>query len=149
MPGFLPDTSCMVAAVCGWHEHHEAAHKEIERRLGLGEPMIMAAPALVETYAVLTRLPPPHRLSAADAYALLSTNFMSSVRIIALDPKSYRNLLRRLSESHVGGGKTYDAVIAECARKAQANALLTFNESDFHAVVEQGLEIVTPGKRSG
>ena len=56
---------------------------------------------------------------------------------------------RRLSESHMGGGKTYDAVIAECARKAQANALLTFNESDFHAVVEQGLEIVTPGKRSG
>jgi hypothetical protein len=21
---FLPDTSCMIAAVCSWHEHHEA-----------------------------------------------------------------------------------------------------------------------------
>jgi hypothetical protein len=29
-----------------------------------GAKMIVAAPALVEAYAVLTRLPPPHRLSS-------------------------------------------------------------------------------------
>jgi len=27
MPGFLPDTSCMVAAVCPWHEHHDRARE--------------------------------------------------------------------------------------------------------------------------
>src|SRR5439155_4456381 len=65
--GLPPDTSCLVAAVCAWHEHHAAAAREIERRLAAGEPMIVAAPALVESYAVLTRLPPPHRLRPADA----------------------------------------------------------------------------------
>jgi uncharacterized protein with PIN domain len=49
----------MVAAVCAWHPQHEQAANEIERRLELAEPMILAAPALVESYAVLTRLPPP------------------------------------------------------------------------------------------
>lgn len=53
----------MIAAVCAWHEHHTRATEEIERRLSRGEEMIVAAPALVEAYAVLTRLPPPHRLS--------------------------------------------------------------------------------------
>jgi len=47
----------MVAALCAWHEHHERAIHEIERRLAQGELLIGAAPALVETYAVLTRLP--------------------------------------------------------------------------------------------
>src|SRR5437867_6501050 len=47
-PSFLPDTSCMIAAVCSWHEHHESAANEIERRLTRREKMIVAAPALVE-----------------------------------------------------------------------------------------------------
>lgn len=57
----------MVAAVCTWHEHHDRAAREIEQRLRRGEKMLVAGPALVESYAVLTRLPPPHRLSPVDA----------------------------------------------------------------------------------
>ncbi len=43
MPGFLLDTSCMVAAVSEWYEHHQRAAEEIERRLGQGETMLIAA----------------------------------------------------------------------------------------------------------
>jgi hypothetical protein len=75
----------MVAAVCAWHEHHAPAAAELNRRLGCKEPMIVAAPALVEAYAVLTRLPSPHRLSAADALAVLEANFLRSGRLMALD----------------------------------------------------------------
>jgi len=49
----------MVASVCARHEHHERAAAELERRFAKREAMIVAAPALVEAYAVLTRLPPP------------------------------------------------------------------------------------------
>jgi hypothetical protein len=45
----------MIAALCSWHEHHEAAANEIESRLAERAKMIVAAPALVEAYAVLTR----------------------------------------------------------------------------------------------
>jgi predicted nucleic acid-binding protein len=53
MPGFVLDTNCMIAAICSWHEHHERAAAEIERHLEHGEALIVAAPALVEAYAVL------------------------------------------------------------------------------------------------
>jgi len=56
----MPDTSCMVAAVSTWHLHHDPAKNAIERRLVAGEYMIIAAPELVESYTVLTRLPQPH-----------------------------------------------------------------------------------------
>src|SRR5437773_1226586 len=40
---------------------------------------------------------------------------------------AYRILLQRLASERIGGGRVYDAVIAECARRAGAEALLTFN----------------------
>lgn len=137
----------MVAAVCAWHEHHRQASEEIERRLRRGERMVVAAPALVEAYAVLTRLPPPHRLSPADTVALLETNFMSTSKIVALDGGSYRALLRQAPEVGVAGGRTYDAVIAACALKAKAAALLTFNEDHFLSLSGEEMEIVVPGAR--
>src|SRR5206468_11098109 len=115
LPGFLPDTSCMVAAVCGWHQHHERAASEIHRRLRRDEPLIVAGPALVEAYAVLTRLPPPHRVSAPDALAVLLGSFVDAGRVVALDGRSYVSLLRRAPAEDVSGGRTYDAVIAACA----------------------------------
>lgn len=144
MSSFLPDTSCMVAAVCGWHEHHSRAAREFELRLSQEEELIVAAPALVETYAVLTRLPPPHRLSPADALALLQTNFIDGLKIIALDGKSYRSLLLQAPPDGVTGGQIYDAVIAACALQAKAAALLTFNERHFLAFAKKGINIIVP-----
>jgi len=135
----------MVAAVCAWHEYHAAAAAELNRRLGNAEPMVVAAPALVETYAVLTRLPPPHRLSPADALAILDASFMRSGRLIALDPASYRTLLRGAPNAGIAGGQTYDAVIACCAERANASAVLTFNRRHFEALLPSGIDVVVPG----
>src|SRR5574341_1204230 len=117
----------MVAAVCGWHQHHSRAGREIDGRLASGERMLVGAPALVETYAVLTRLPPPHRVSPEDALALLEANFIRAARIVALDARAYRTLLRSSPGAGILGGRTYDAVIAACALKTKGKALLTFN----------------------
>ena len=135
----------MVAAVCGWHEHHQSAAAEIERRLRQGDKLVVAGPALVEVYAVLTRLPPPHRLSAGDALALLEANFMDGREIVALGGETYRTLVARASAEGLLGGQTYDAVIAACARAAGAETLLTFNERHFRRFAGQGMEIVVPG----
>lgn len=75
MGRFLPDTGVMVAAVCGWHEHHRRAVRALEARLAGGDTLVVAASALIETYAVLTRLPPPHRLAPGDAGTLVHANF--------------------------------------------------------------------------
>jgi predicted nucleic acid-binding protein len=146
MTRFVPDTNCMIAAVCSWHEHHERAADEIDKRLERGETLCVAAPTLVEAYSVSTRLPPPYRLSPADALALVEANFIQSSRITTLAARSYRTFLRRARDEGIRGGRTYDAVIAACALQARASALLTFNKSHFLPFEERGIAIVVPGE---
>jgi predicted nucleic acid-binding protein len=133
----------MIAAVCTWHEHHAAAAAEIERRFERGERLAVPAAALVETYAVLTRLPAPHRLSPADAWTLIEANFVEHATIRALIGAAYVSLLRNLAKQAGGGGRAYDAVIAECAREANAIALLTFNRRHFDPPPE-GVPVIEP-----
>jgi predicted nucleic acid-binding protein len=133
----------MVAAVCAWHEHHAAATIHIEQQLDEGVGLVVPGPALVEAYAVLTRLPAPHRLSPADAWAVLEANFVEPATIATLTDEAYPKLLRRLAKEAIAGGRTYDAVIAECAHHAGVETLLTFNRRDFEPPPE-GLKIIDP-----
>lgn len=138
----------MIAAVCGWHEHHEPVLAEVAARLKSGEELVSAAPALVEFYAVTTRLPPPHRLSPSDSLALLEANFVHGRRIISLDSRAYLAVLRGAPTREVSGGRTYDAIIAECASRARVTALLTFDEEDFHPWTGTTFEVVVPRHRN-
>ena len=45
------------------------------------EDMVIPAHSLVESYAVMTRLPAPHRVAPADAVQLLRENF-ADVKIV-------------------------------------------------------------------
>lgn len=134
----------MIAAICSWHEHHSQAAREIQKRLEQRERMLVAAPALVEAYAVLTRLPQPHRLSPDDTLVLLEANFIKGTKVIALQVRSYQHLLRQAPKNRVAGGQTYDAVIATCAIDGKASTLLTFNASDFLFAAKQ-IDIIVPG----
>lgn len=53
------DTSIVVAAFASWHEHHAAARRALD---GGVRPIKHCA---LETYSVLTRLPPAHRSPGA------------------------------------------------------------------------------------
>lgn len=145
MPVFMLDTSCMVAAVCTWHEHHRRASAGIEARLERGERLAVAAPTLIEAYAVLTRLPSPHRLAPADAWSLVAANFVEHGTIVALSAAAYRRLLGRLAGQQISGGRTYDAVIAECTCLARADALLTLNRRHFDPA-PPGVVVVDPSQ---
>jgi predicted nucleic acid-binding protein len=134
----------MVAAVCSWHEHHLRAVEAIEGRRSRRERMVVAAPALVETYAVLTRLPAPHRLSPEVARHLVEENFVRGASCVALDADGYRSLIRSAPAAGVSGGRTYDAVIAQCARQARVGTLLTFDASHFAPFGGSDLAIVVP-----
>lgn len=135
MPAFAVDSNCMIAAVCSWHEHHAQAVKAIERRLDRGDRMVVAAHALVEAYAVLTRLPSPHRLAASDAWTLIDHNFATPAAVVALTGAAHAALLGRLARAGIGGGRTYDALIAAAAAKGRAGELLTFNAGDFDPAI--------------
>ena len=121
----------MVAAVCSWHERHAAVAAEIERRLAARGRLAVPAHALVEAYAVLTRLPPPHRIAPADAWAVLSASFVEPATLVALEGPAHAVLLARLAAAGTGGGRSYDALIAGQAATAGADVLLTLNPRHF------------------
>lgn len=134
----------MVAALCAWHEHHTRALAELDRRIDAGEHLVVAGAAAVETYAVLTRLPAPYRLSARDAHSLISASFLDSTDIVVLDGAGYRGLIDRALALDVSGATVYDLVIAECARAAGADSLLTFNARHFDRLADHALSVVVP-----
>jgi predicted nucleic acid-binding protein len=145
MPSFLPDTSCIVAAVCGWHVDHPRASREIKRRLGDGETLILAAPTLVEAYAVLSRLPPPRRLSPAEGWTLVRASFIDHCAgVVALDSEALRRLLDDNAARGMAGGGIYDAHIVACALKARVDAILTFNARQFRLVSPAYVQVIVP-----
>ena len=133
----------MVAAICTWHERHGAAVAAIEQRLDRGDRLAVAAHAVVEAYAVLTRLPAPHRLAPADAWALVKTNFVQPANVVALTGPAYIALLNRLASTGIGGERSYDAVIALAAGQAKVDTLLTFNPRHFDPP-PAGVSVIEP-----
>src|SRR5688500_17151194 len=128
---FAIDTNCMVAAVCGWHAHHRAAVAEIDRRLDRGHKMLVPAHSLTEAYSVITRFPAPHRLGPGEAWELLDVSFAGAGTVVTLTVPQHLALLARTAKDGLSGGRVYDALIAECAEKAGADTLLTFNARHF------------------
>jgi predicted nucleic acid-binding protein len=110
------DTSVVVAAFASWHEGHEAALRALRR--GVRVP----AQVLVESYSVLTRLPPPHRAAASVVQAFLAERFPGAP--LTLPGGEYRALLRAMAAAEVAGGAIYDALIA-ATTKHWAAPLLT------------------------
>jgi predicted nucleic acid-binding protein len=143
---YLLDTSCLVAAVCAWHRHHDSTRREIERREAAGEKLVLAAHSLAEAYSVLTRLPEPHRLRSDDALALIEANW-GETRLVALAATDYRATLRRCRDAGIGGGAVYDALIAACARKARVATLVTWDLEGFERFLEDEPAVRAPQER--
>jgi predicted nucleic acid-binding protein len=142
---FLADSNCLIAVMCGWHEHHQATIESLDRRADGGEELIVAAHSLLEVYAVLTRLPEPHALAPDVAGDLVRANW-GRVRTIALTASDVHALIRRDAEGGVGGGRTYDSVIAASAIKGDASAILTWNVRNFAPWADR-IEVVSPAPR--
>lgn len=115
----LADTTVAVAAALRWHEHHAAARAALA-----GERTRLLAHVGLETYSVLTRLPPPHRVPAAAAWECLRTMFMLPAAV--LQAKSYERLLDEVAGKRITGGAVYDALVAVTAREA-GGVLLTLD----------------------
>ena len=125
------DTSAILAALLGWHEHHARAWPVLEAALTGGGRVVIPLPALVEAYSVMTRLPPGQRLRGDDALAVLSATFEGTAEVVAIEGAEGWAVLRSALARAGSGGATYDAHIVACARKAGVRTLVTFNERHF------------------
>ena len=139
----LLDTSCMIALVAAWHEHHDAVTQAVEHYLEGRHRLAVAGHSLVEGYAVLTRLPAPFRLAPDAAHALIDKNF-ASLSVTTLTPSEYVALLGFVRERGVAGGRSYDALLALAAGKLAPCVLLTLNARHFSGLDTAGVTITVP-----
>lgn len=111
-PLITADTSVVVPGLLSWHDFHAAALAALDGVTRL------PGHAVVESFAVLTRLPRGRAISAEDAAARLAEEFPGK----PLVPSSadYRALLATLGNTRISGGAAYDAVIAASAQRAGA-----------------------------
>jgi predicted nucleic acid-binding protein len=101
------DTSVVVAAFASWHEHHDRA------RMALDDGARLIDYCALETYSVLTRLPPPHRSTGEIVRDFLRLRFVEPY--LRLDARGYRRFVLELPERGITGGAAYDALVAATA----------------------------------
>lgn len=99
-----PDTSVIVAAFSPWHAAHEQAVEAIR------DVDVLVAHAELEAYSVLTRLKPPHRVSAALAAEYLRRQYRGP-RVV-MGGRGRARLVTQMAERAIAGGAVYDALIA-------------------------------------
>lgn len=101
------DTSLVVAAFASWHLGHDGARRALDGGLRLIEHCAL------ETYSVLTRLPPPHRAPGDIVRDFLAARFPEP--LLRLSASAYRAFVLSLPDRQVVGGAAYDALVAATA----------------------------------
>jgi predicted nucleic acid-binding protein len=109
------DTSLVVAAFASWHEQHDAARRALDAGVRLIDHCAL------ETYSVLTRLPPPHRSPGSVVMGFLRARFPQP--FLRLSEPRYRGIVLSLDERGIAGGAAYDALVAATAAAANAELL--------------------------
>jgi predicted nucleic acid-binding protein len=127
MKGFF-DTSALVPVFYGDHVHHKAS---LDRFIQFDKSNgCCGAHSLAEVYSTLTRMPGKHRISAEQAMLFIGS-LRERLAIIALTGDEYADALQASSARGIVGGGIYDAMLAHCAVKAQAETIYTWNARHY------------------
>jgi predicted nucleic acid-binding protein len=122
------DTSVLISVFMEDHQHHPASLKvfvEAGHRGGC-----CAAHSLAEVYSTLTRLPGRHRLGGEQALLFLD-DIRERLVVVALDEREYYSAIKEAAAAGIVGGTIYDLLLAQCALKAKADRIYTWNIKHF------------------
>ncbi|BAU09948.1 PilT protein domain protein [Leptolyngbya sp. NIES-3755] len=125
------DTNVIVASLAKDHQMYALCKAWLDRvRMDQTIEGFISTHSLAESYSILTRLPPPYRVSPATADYLLTENLTQFTRV-SLTAEDYQAVIKKVVQLNISGSGIYDALIAEAALKANVNSLLTFNAKHF------------------
>lgn len=125
------DTSVLVAGLVESHPDHEVSFPWLRRAKEGEVDAAVCAHSVAELYSVLTSLPLSPPVSPRQAARMIRETLLPHVQLHSLPPEGYVDLVDRVSEAYLTGGITYDALIAETARRAGAERIVTLNGRDF------------------
>ena len=138
------DSSVLIAGVHANHPRHAVAAKWLIRNISLHELMV-SHHAILESYAVLTRLPGQWRLTGSEAKKLLESTIKPNMRIAGFKASSIWHSLDSLVNHSAVGGHSYDVFSAEILCQSGAEAIATFNTRHFSEFFSQ-ISIIDPSQ---
>jgi predicted nucleic acid-binding protein len=127
------DTSVAVAAFAAWHEFHDRARKALDSNVRLIDHCSL------ETYSVLTRLPPPHRSTGSMVRDFLRLRFDEPY--LRLEARAYKAFVLELPEHSVTGGAAFDALVAATAVEHSAQ-LITCDRRAASTYESYGVRVI-------
>jgi len=98
--------------------------------LDSGNVDFCALRTLGEVYATLTGLPLRPRITGPEGISIVK-QMRERLTLITTSEQEYVSALELASSGTIVGAAAYDALIAHCALKADADILLTWNVRDF------------------
>src|SRR3954454_17919505 len=122
---------------------HLLLHGVAERRIA---PACTAWHCCLEFFSVATCMPVEFRLAPADATRLVEEEICGRMSVHDRPHTERLPLLRAAATDGIGGGRIYDAHIAEVARGAAATVIVTDNRRHFLAALRHVIRVETPAE---
>lgn len=141
------DTSVLLAGLIDFGPQSAPAqtlmHAVAERRIPAAAT---AWHCCLEFFSVATRLPPEFRVTPSDAVTLLQEEVFSRIAVHDLPAADRVPMLQGAARDAIGGGRIYDAHIAEVARTAGAAVVVTDNRRHFLSALRYDMRVETPSE---
>jgi predicted nucleic acid-binding protein len=122
----------LVAACVRHHPHFARARSILEAVIAGRDEGVVSSHSLGEMYSALTNLPLTPRILPAEAARMIETNVKRHFRVTPVTTAMYEAAIDVCVRQSFAGGKVYDALLLECARKANCARIYTLNTRDFH-----------------
>jgi predicted nucleic acid-binding protein len=138
------DSSVLIAGVHANHPLHAVAAGWLIQNIS-SHSLIVAHHSILESYAVLTRLPGNLRLTGPETKQLLESTIKPNMEVAEFHSSSIWDCVELLVSHSTVGGQSYDTFIAGILIKSGAEAIATFNTTHFIEFASK-LTIIDPSK---
>jgi predicted nucleic acid-binding protein len=138
------DTSILVSGLIEADQTPGPAHAIMDAIAdgSLRTPMT-AWHCVLEFYSVATRLPAGLRLDPKHAGQLVKEEVLARFTVHDIPPAARKDFIDSIVEERIAGGRVYDAHIAEAARLAGAEVVVTENRRHFVPLMRYGIRVLT------
>lgn len=136
------DTNVIIAGYVRSHNHHTQAFGLLRQVYDGRVSGILLAHGLSELYSVLTKAPFLPRISPGEAWQLLNDRVLGSFEIVHLTTEEHTGVVRQCAHEGWSGGRIFDALHLQAARKARCERIFTFDVRHFRQLAPDMADII-------
>ena len=123
------DASLIIAASVAKERHHQAALTWLNDSINEGNEHVLVSHTIAELYAGLTK-----HIAPRYARPIIEDQINLAAEIVELQTIDYTQAVQEVTASGLTSGIIYDAVIAQAARRIQADFIASLNRKHFERV---------------